>query len=234
MRAGTALTQLVEFADGFPDANISWSLLDGAGAEVANGSVVPVADSVSAIITVTGAENTLGAGELYGSRELNWSYAVAGIIRSGTVRYQLEAFLPLGVSPEGVRRKLGVEPHEVEDDTIDLVGAYSRFQDTIGEANLTAVVAAGGLEALVARDGIEALAALMLIPSLQIRLAAKQSSGTDQFQRASIKWDELRAQLNDLVAQAYTAVDPTFDETAELGALLVTVVRSDPIVGEAQ
>lgn len=233
MRAGTALTQLVEFSDGAPDGDIAWQLLDALGIQVASGAVTPAADAASAVITVTAEDNTIGDGVLASPRELRWSYTVAGLIHSGQLRYRLEAFLPLGVSEAGVRRKLGLEVHELGDEAIDLVGAYGRFSITVGQTDLDAVATAGGHAALVACDAVEALAALTLLPSLQISLAQKESSGTNQFQRAAIDWEALRAQLEQYVGEGYTAVNPTFDPTANSGSLLIAVIRDDVVTGEA-
>lgn len=229
MRAGTALTQLVEFTDGFPDGDITWQLLDGAGAAVDDGTVTPVAASASAVIVVPGTDNLISGGALFDYRELNWSYSVGGVLLSGTLRYRLEAFLPLGVSAFGVRTKLGVESHELSDDAIDLVGAYVRFQDQVGAANLSAVT---GNDTLLARDAIEALCGLRLIPSLQVSLAQKLSSGTDQFQRATkIDWETLRAQLESFLGEGVAAVNPNQDPAAAFTSLLVPVVRDDPVTG---
>lgn len=228
MRAGTALTQLVEFADGFPDGNIDWELLDGTGGVLTAGNVAPEAASVSAVITITGPQNVIvEAGDpLFAHRELSWSYTVGGIGQSGRLRYRLEAFLPLGVSEEGVRGKLGVEDHELEDAKIDLVSAYSNFQATVGAAELAAVE---GQAILVACDAIEALAALRILPTLQVSLANKESSGTNQFSRDKIDWKALRAHLENLLALGYAAVNPATDTTANLAPLLVVVVRDDPV-----
>jgi hypothetical protein len=227
MRAGQALTQLVEFTDGRPDANIDWELLDGRGLQVATGAVAPAADAVSAIIVVSAAQNSIEDGVLASPRELNWSFTIGGLIQTGRRRYRLEAFLPLGVSAEGVRRKLGLEDHELDEEAVDLVSAYGQFQEQVTAAALDA---AEGHQAIVAADAIEAIAALALLPSLQVSLALKQSSGTDQFQRDKIDWKAIRAQLESLVAVGLTAVQPVIDETATFGPLVVPVVRSpDPV-----
>lgn len=230
MRSGTALTQLVEFSEGAPDGDITWTLLDGAGATVTGGTVTPEADSVSAVIAVPGAQNVISeAGVLFAHRELNWSYTVGGIAHNGRQRYRLEAFLPFGVSEEGVRRKLGVESHEIEDESIDLVGAFTDFRKKVTAALLDAV---SGDDELVVCDAIEALAALNVLPTLQVSLAAKESSGTSQFQRDKIDWKALRAHLEYLVATGYATVNPATDTTANLAPLLIAVVRADPVTGE--
>lgn len=228
MREGLAFSELVEFNSGFPDGDITWTLFDDDGVQITTGTVTPAADSVSAVITIPAVNNTLVVGVLSSSRELHWTYLTGGAVIVGTRRYRLDAFLPLGVSEDGVRRKLGVEQHEVDDEAIDLVIAYSDFRETVGEANLTA---ATGRAKLLARDAIEALAGLAMLPSLTVNLAAKESSGTTQFQRSAVDWEAIRTQLERQVTAGVGAVNPSFDPAANFGSLLTVVVRDDPVTG---
>lgn len=229
MRSGSTLTQLVEFSDGFPDGNIAWELLDGRGLTVTSGEVVPEAGSASEVIALTSAQNTIEDGVLASPRELRWAYLVNGILHLGRHRYRLEAFLPFGVSEDGVRNKLGLEAHEVADDAINLVTAYGHFLSTVGADVLGA---ADGYASLLVCDAIEATAALVLIPSLQVSLAMKQSSGTDQFQRAAIDWDAIRSSLEGYISRAQAVLLPNVNDTADYPALLVAVVRNDVLIGE--
>lgn len=232
MRAGTIFTQLVEFSDGFPDGLITWQLLDAGGFQAASGTMTPVVGSVSAVITVPSASNTIDGNELSSSRELKWSYLVSGLARSGRHRYRLEAFLPLGVSEEGVRRKLGLEPHELPDEAIDLVAAYGSFRNTVGTNPLLLVETLGGYNALVACDAVEALAALALLPTMAIRIASKESSGTSQYQRQKIDWDQLKIALEGMVAAGHLLIVPSYDETVAFGALLIIARPAlDPFTG---
>lgn len=231
MRSGEPLTQLVEFTEGFPDGNISWVLRDGDNNQITTDTVTPAANSVSAVVTVSGTHNTLSGGNLYGYRELSWSYLVGGIQISGLKRYRVEAFLNFGVSPQGVRDKLGLETHELDDDSLDLVLAYSAFRNAVGAAELDAIT--DSYKKLLIRDAIEALAGLRLLPTLQIKVAQREISGVSQFQRGAIKWDDLKAHLNELLAMGYTAVNATLDPAAGYGSIFAVVVRNpDPISGE--
>lgn len=232
MRSGSAFTQLVTFDTGFPDAAITWALLDGAGTTVTSGTVTPVALSVSAVIAVSGTYNTLSGGALSAPRELSWHYAVAGLQVSGQTRYRVEAFLPYGVSPNGVRAKLGIEQHELPDDLIDLVTAYDRFRTTVSAVKLTAADSA--LDRTIG-DAIEALAATIVIASLQVRISLAQSSGNDTFERfAKIDWDALQASLGLYINAGYLAIDAAIDVTTGYGLLMIPVVRLDPLTGADQ
>lgn len=230
MRAGTALTQAVEFSSGHPDGDISWELLDGRGQTVTNGTVTPAADAISAIIAVDGASNGLAAGLMFEPRELQWSYTTGGLTQSGRYRYRLEAFLPFGVSEDGVRRKLGIETHELEDATIDLVRAYGWFRDQVSQAKLDL---ATDFTALAACDGIEARAALVLLPLLQVKVAQKESSGTDQFERPDADWALIQAQLEQFVAIGIKTVNPLVDPTTPFRSLMTLATRDDPVTGAA-
>lgn len=228
MRSGTILTQLVEFPFGHPDGNVAWQLLGQRGTQITAGEVVPAAGAVSVVITVDGADQTLANGQLVETRELSWAYTVGGLVQNGSRRFRLEAFLPFGLSADGVRRKLGVEAHELDDEKIDLVSAYGRFGDLVSGNDLATIEAAGGYSALVICDAVEAMAATALIPALQVSLAQKESSGTNQYQRAKIDWEAIRAQLDDYVAAGQRVVSPVFDATTGYSPLLVRVVRADP------
>ena len=94
MRSGRAYTQLVEFASGFPDANVSWTLSDTDGDVIETGAVTPSPNAVSAVIAISGSLNTLASGELIGGRELSWTYTVENLVFGGDVRYTLEAAVP--------------------------------------------------------------------------------------------------------------------------------------------
>jgi hypothetical protein len=124
-----------------------------------------------------------------------------------------------------------VELEELDDEAIDLVSAYSRFKDTLGSTILTSVENTGGYPALTACDAIEALAAIRVLPSLQISLAAKETSGTNQFQRGAIDWMQIRAHLDQLVSAGLALADTTADPAADYGSLLIAVVRTDPVTG---
>jgi len=233
MRDGDTLTHLVEFTTGFPDGDIVWSILDAANTPVAGGLVTPVDGATHALITVLDSDNSLSDDEVVGPRELRWNYLVNGEAVTGYFRYRLEGFLPFGVSPEGVRRKLGLEPHELSDDDINLISAYGAFRSRVGATALAGLQTSDGYTQMVLADAIEAYAALRLLATLPVRITKKEASGTDQFERAAVDWDALRAQLEQMVSDGQLIVDPTSDGMLSYGAIFVAVVRGDPVVGEA-
>lgn len=229
VRSGDSLTQLVTFDEGFPDAAVTWVLRDGAGVQIATGTITPASGAVSVTILVSGTHNTLTGSDLFANRELSWSYATSGNIVRGALRYDVEAFLGFGVSREGVRGKLGLLEDECPDSDINLVHAYAEFRNTVTQTVFDAVT--DSYKKLVVRQAIEALAALKLVPSLQVRLASKEVSGVSQFQRSRIDWEALSAYLNSLLAEGYTLLNPSLDP-ANTGSIFLTVTRDpDPVTG---
>jgi hypothetical protein len=221
----------VEFLSGEPDGNITWVLNDETGAAIDSGTITPAPASVSAFITAPSNMNTLGVGELFGYRDLSWTYTVGGESISGDRRYMLEALPPFGASPEGVRSKLGLDVHEVPDEEISLARSYYSILAAAGDPDLSSYTPTARQRMYLA-DGIEALAGLALIPTLQLRLAIKESSGTDTFQRQKIDWALLAENLRSIVNDAIIILDPTFDPLAEIGELFVLATpATDPITG---
>lgn len=231
MREGLPLSRFVEFSDGFPDGDLDWTVVDATGVPVTNGSVTPAEGAVSSVITVPADQNLIAGDEIFEHRELQVVWTVNGEAKVETFRYRLEAFLPFGLHEDGVRGLLGLERHELKDEAIDLVSAYGRFEEYVGAAQLLAAEAVGGHTALTIKKGIEAFAARTIVPTLQITLAQKESSGTNQFARGDIDWDRLIATLDDYVNEAAEIVNPNIDPTGDYTTLLLVAVRPDPVTG---
>lgn len=231
VRSNTAVSVLVEFPSGTPDGDVTWSALGPDGAVITSGiEAVPVT-AVSVNLTVPAPVNALDVGEMTSYRDLVWSYTVQGAVVSGEQRYSIEGRVPFGVTPDGVRNKLGVQRHDVPDDQISLLKAYFSFADTVGDP-LFAQNAYTDEEELRIRDAIEALAALELIPSMQVRIAQKESSGTDTYQRQDVDWTLLGEHLAGIVAGGILVVIPTFDLAASAGAIFILAPpAADPFTG---
>jgi hypothetical protein len=228
LRAGLAATHLVTFADGQPDGDVTWELLADDGTVLDSGTITPAADQISVLIPLSSEATALPDGILQDTLDVTWSYAVSGAIRNGEARYMLEARLPLGISPDGVRTKLGVTASELPNTEISLVSSYLIFVDAIGIPPTDAI----GIAQLRIRDAIEAQAALALIPTMAVRIATSESSGTNEFKRQDIDWGAIAADLATMIDLGYLAVDPTFDAGAVTGELfLLATPAVDPITG---
>lgn len=207
MLSGQPRTEVVLFEAGFPDADVTWTLKDPSGLMLAAGSVTPSSGSVSVPISLDGADNNLSGGEVISWRDLSWSYLSGGSTISGYLRYHVEALLPFGVSSTGVRRKLGIDaPSDLPDSDIGLPRAYLLFQDLVTTAALTAAEAGSQLQQLKVREAIEAMAALDLIPTMQVRLAKSETSGTNTYARQDVDWNVIAERLEGTVSEGATAV----------------------------
>lgn len=231
-RNGTAVSVLVEFLSGQPDGNVTWTLKNESGAVIDNGTITPAVGAVSVFITTPSGSNTLSGSDLIGFRDLSWNYSVGGESISGDKRYLLEALPPYGASPAGVRNKLGVDQHELPDEEISLARSYYDILTLAGDPDLTGFTPTSR-QRLTLADGIEALAALAIIPTLQLRLAIKESSGTDTYQRQKIDWALLAENLRSLVNDAIVVWVPGFDPLAEIGDLFILATpATDPLTGD--
>lgn len=221
LRENLAATHLVMFATGAPDGDVTWRLLAADGSEISNGTVTPAAEAVSVHLPLAAADVALPSGVFQSTVDLLWSYMVGGAAINGEQRYTIEARLPLGISPDGVRSKLGVSPSELPDSEIPLVYSYLSFVDTVSQSAYDAALD-GGLVDLRIRNAVEAMAALSLVSTMQLRIAQSESSDSNQFKRQTIDWAVLRSELSAIVDKGLVAVDPLYDP-AETSAVLFVV-----------
>lgn len=229
--AGSPFAQRIEFSTGSPTGAVSYQLLGNDGATLLNTSFTPAVGSISALIVIDGALNTC-ATPLFENRTLIWNYTTAGGVVSNRVTYRVQRPIPFAVSADGVRLKLGVESHELRDDDIDLVSAYSEFVALFAAGSLVVHETAGDRTTILCIHAIEALAALAVIASLQLKIAARETSGTNEWQRFSnVDWERIELELSSHVARAREAVDDTFDATGGSVFSFGTVTRADPVTG---
>lgn len=227
VRAGTPVSFPILFTSGAPDGAVTFQLFDPLTKIYEAETSVP-ADAVSATIILDGNYNLLSPGSLLSYRDLQWHYSVGGNVITGEQRYSIEARLPYGVSTDGVRAKLGVDKTDLPDSDISLAKAFLSFRDVVTAERLALMPP----DSVTITDAIEAQAALSLIPTMAVRVATKESSGTNQFQRQDVDWDAIASHLSSMVSAGYVVADPAYDETANYGALLVVVTpASDAITG---
>ncbi|MGN6820263.1 MAG: hypothetical protein ACTHJR_16490 [Sphingomonas sp.] len=197
-----------------------------------SGTITPAVDAISDNITISAVDNQLPTGDLIGSRDLDWSFTVGGVAVNDSLRYTLQASLPFAVSCDGVRTKLGVQKKDLPDDQIDLVRAYLSFRDSVTGAALDAADISDPLTLVTIRDAIEATAAFALIPTMAVRVASKETSGTNQFQLQDVDWEAVGASLQNLIVEGVLIIDPTFDPSANFtGLFIVAYPDTDTITG---
>lgn len=232
IRSGLALTITIPFNSGAPTSAISWRLYDGLGVLLTSGTAAVTAGAVSHNLTVPGANNTLANGAQLSTRDLEWSYTVAGgVIVNGDQRYTVEARPPYGTTTDGVRRKLGVEPHDLPDDQISLTRAFVSFRDLVGASWFSGLTDEADI--LAVGDAIEAQAALDCIPTMQVRVAIQEDSGTDSFKRQAIDWTLVAESLSAYVNAGILTLNPAYDPSPTAELFVLATPSSDPFTGDA-
>lgn len=229
VRSGLALTFPIMFTSGLPIGGVTWTLYGSNGEVLETETAAVPSGAVSLNITVSATLNTLTGGALTGHRDLEWAYEVADGVVSGAQRYSLEARAPLGVANDGVRAKLGVEAKDLPDGDISLIRAYLYFRSLVGADRLAEVTDEAAL--LTVRDAIEAQAALSLIPTMAVRVAVQEDSGTNMYKRQAVDWEAIAASLSDLVHAGIVAVIPEYDPTPTGALFILARPASDPITG---
>lgn len=230
MHDGLPYSRLVSFNEGAPDGALSWVLRAVDGRQITSGSITPPNGAVSTVIVVAAEHNTLQPSDpLRVTRDLSWYYLVNGQTRSGRERYFVEGSVPFPVSETGVRNLLGAPGHNLPDQEIDLISAYWGLRSIVGESQLLAFEGEDGEDATVIARGIEAKAALAVLPTLPLRIAQKETSGTDSYSRHEMDWVKLETKLYDLVNAAVTLVDgPIEVVTGSIFGLSTPVDRFNP------
>ena len=231
VRSGLALSIPVMFSSGHPDGDIAWRLLGASGDEIASGVAVVPLDAVSVNLPIASTYNVLLPGTLFASRDFEWSYTVNGAVVNGEERYSVEARAPFGASNAGVRAKLGVEPKDLPDGDISLIRSYIYFRDLVTADRLTAATDDATL--LSIRDAIEAQAALTLIPTMAVRVAVSEASGTNAYKRQEVEWGAIAESLSTIVSDAIVAVNPTYDPTPTGALFVLATPATDPFTGDA-
>lgn len=229
VRSGLSITVPVLFSSGHPDAGIAWTLYGTTGSVISTGTAAVASDAVSINLLIDGTLNTLPVDVLYGSRDFAWSYTVGGAIVNGEQRYSIEARAPFGASNDGVRAKLGVEAKDLPDGDISLIRAYISFRDVVS-ADALDLITDDGIT-LAVRDAIEASAALALIPTMAVRVASLEDSGTNSFKRQAIDWEAVALYLAGLVDAGIIAVLPDYDPSPTGALFILAVPASDPVTG---
>lgn len=227
----TPFSYLVQFDTGTPLGVFSYSLYDDEGnivASIQNQEITPDIGAVSVLVEIPNVANTLTKPLLEG-RVLTWQYTTALGAVNGSYGYTIQKRVPFPVSTEGVRTKLGVDITELPDDRIDLLTAYVEYNAGF-EDGLDNYTFGGDLAALRITNAIEALAALKLLPSLQISLARRLTSGTNEYERFSkIDWTLLAAELQATVDSATVLIDES--QVYGATAIFTLGVRTDPFTG---
>lgn len=214
------------------DGAVSVTVYDTDGSPVSGHVDVPAdvaVNGTSAQYVVPSGVNTLpSGGASYRYVEFKFLYAEqTHVIRD---QYELVTRTLLPVSVQDVRSKLGLQVSELEDHEVDLVGTYRKIQKALTAIDFDAMFTSGDYDLVHLKKLIVASAALEVLPSLQLRVTAKEQVDNTIWQRlAKIDFEALRAQLRSEVDEE------TFNLTADdgTGSLVIALLAfgTDAVTG---
>lgn len=232
--AGSPFAQRIEFSTGHPTGAVSYQLLGNDGSVLVDQELTPDAGAISMLILISGAHNSCTK-PLFETRTLAWSYVTDAGLVSDRIVYRVQKPIPFPVSADGVRAKLGVEQHELKDEEIDLVTAYSEMLELVPEGSAAIYETAGDRNTIILIHAIEALAALSYLSALQLKIAQRESSGTNEFYRySSVDWRRIEDDLIGHVARARALLDTEYDIS---GGTVTSFIKATPdpdaITGES-
>jgi hypothetical protein len=212
--AGAPFAHEIAFDTGSPVGAITYSLYGNDGNVMSgyNGlTVTPDIGAMSVLVVIPGAANTV-ATPLFEQRTLLWSYMTAGGMFANQITYKVQKQLPFPATPDGVRAKLGLGPQELSDNSIDLMMAYANLVYAYEDNAFDPYATTGDRNTLLVTNAIEAMAALAAIPTLQLGIAKKESSGTNSYERfPNMDWDALIAALHRYLDDLNGLVTPLVD-----------------------
>lgn len=147
--------------------------------------------------------------------------------------YRLHRMIPMIVTAENVRSLIGADIEEIRDEEIDLVGAYFALSSSTSFSINSALLSPTLLN-IAANEAIALLAALNFLPSLQTRLLKLEKSEASGYERSTIDFEQLKADLtakyNARIAEVTTGTGGTA-LTAEVPTLFIVTKQTDPVTG---
>lgn len=232
LEAGKKLRHLVQFTSGQPTSDLTYTLYNQDGS-IALTETAPIIDGqVSYIIEIPAGSNSLTT-PLFEQKRLEWEYDTATEAVSDSLTYVLHAPIGFPVSNEGVRDMLGVDKDELPDEQIDLFQGYMAFRQLVNEADLSTYQNSGDLDSYRISKAIEAATALLVFPSLQVRLPKKYDSGTSSYERwTNIDWDGLNSSITGVLMTGAGILISDDDLYPTLDIFVLSDVGTDAITGE--
>ena len=193
------------------------------------GTLTGLTDS-SCTITILAAHNAIATGLRFEKRTVIVRGTVGGFPFEMHQLYRLSPWLNLTVTCDSVRTFVGLDASELPDADIDILGAYYRFADQVGDAVLATALATGTFEEQLANNAVKGWAVYRAIPGLRQRVAKQESDGTRQFQRFNIDFVQLETDAYYQVTLGLRQFIPTFNDASSMPFFLVTS-PTDPVSG---
>jgi hypothetical protein len=234
---GIANSVLVEFLNKkdfeIPDVgSVYYTLYDTSGVAIAghtNVAVTTTATTTRFVLALLAAIFSIAVGKRFEKRTLVVRYTVS--LKPRTIRqsFRIIPYLNHSVSADSIRAYIGINPHELPDQDIDIFNAYLKIEATATKTVLDAKLATGTTEELSANNAILYQSVLDVIPSLRLRIAQKETNGSVGFDRlAKLDLDKLEADTRNALADVLSTATGRQVESPVLGVFTLPV---DPVTG---
>lgn len=232
---GTSATLLIRFENAgrpvIPNVgSVTFTVLDHVGVPLPAMSDVPMTTTNTTThvsLVIPGSENFVGASRLFDKRTVVVNYLQGDAARQIRLSYRVIPQPLYATDPQAVRAFLGLPDRDLPDDVIDIFHAYLQTRAEV--ITLDEALISGDMAEINANEAITMKAVLMVIPSLQQRLAQRESNGILEFQRLSIKdFRDLERAAAGRYAAARDSILGTQTVDAEIFMLTTT---TDPFTG---
>jgi len=200
-----------------------WALRDHTGTQVTTGSLTGLVDT-SAVIYLAGVRNEITTGRQFEKRTVILQTVNDGSPVTLTQTYRIAPWINTYITPEDIRRFVGVTESEIADTDVDIFLAFQQAQTLIGEAALSAALISGVEAEAQANRTILGFAVLEVIPGLRQRVMKKESDGTRSLERFDINFDEITRRAQDLISRS-------IQSTTSATTLFYLTNPTDPVTG---
>lgn len=205
------------------DDSIIYTLYDVEGNVVENLENVKIdpsdlEDKSKIIIEIPGEANTLVEGETFSNRILIVNYTVSGVGKEIRYNYRVIPFVPYTCNNDDVRKTLGVSSTIIEDNMIDLYGAYlkgkSLFED---ETLLDSALKSSDIKSIQANRLIVINSALTFRTSLMLMTPKIESDSVVSQTRFTMSAEDFEKLFDDLNDELQDLIDEISDEDISQG-----------------
>ena len=152
------------------------------GTVLVSGSLPAAATSEP--LLVDAAYNALGVGNDFEQRFVTVFFIYENQTYQFSMAYGIFSFIPMAVTPQDVRREIGLDRSELPDDEIDLIQAYFTLV-SLHSTSFTDAFTEQGIRSLSANRAVALQAAIDIVESLPLRAFSLMRSEDAEMQRFS-------------------------------------------------
>lgn len=182
-------------------------------------------------VVLTGAMNQLGSLSLFENRFVRVDFKYESKPYFAQTSYRLHRMIPMTADAQSVRRLVAADYEELNDEDADVISAYFELYQSFGPEFALALLKTNR-SSIAANDAIALKAAIKLCPSMQSRLLKLEKENNAGYQRATMDFDKLRADLEAQLIEALGIISVEFEivePTTVAHTLFAVVNQTDRI-----